>query len=195
MTALAARVALDANCPYTKVVCADNFLDFTESGKCTAIKQVFDDAYRSSLSVIILDGLEQLLEYVPLGSRFNPAVLQTMVSLLKKQPPPGRKLIVIATTSDIQLLKAMKLLGRFSMQFEVPQLTAPSHLSQVFSHAKVRTEENQIDEIAQAMLPISIKHILLLLHLTNKASDGANSVITAASLLETYQNSGLQLAP
>ncbi len=54
---------------------------------------------QSPLSVIVLDDIERLLEYVAIGPRFSNAVLQTLLVLLKKQPPPGRKLFVVGTTS------------------------------------------------------------------------------------------------
>ncbi len=38
--------------------------------------QVFEDAYKSPMSIIILDDIERLLEYVAIGPRFSNAVLQ-----------------------------------------------------------------------------------------------------------------------
>jgi vesicle-fusing ATPase len=46
----------------------------------------------------VLDDVERLLEYVAIGPRFSNAVLQTLLVLLKKAPPPGRKLFVAGTT-------------------------------------------------------------------------------------------------
>jgi vesicle-fusing ATPase len=46
----------------------------------------------------VLDDIERLLEYVAIGPRFSNAVLQTLLVLLKKQPPAGRKLFVVGTT-------------------------------------------------------------------------------------------------
>ena len=46
----------------------------------------------------MLDDIERLLEYVAIGPRFSNAVLQTLLVLLKKQPPAGRKLFVVGTT-------------------------------------------------------------------------------------------------
>ena len=54
---------------------------------------------QSKLSVIVLDDIERLLEYVAIGPRFSNAVLQTLLVLLKKQPPANRKLCVVGTTS------------------------------------------------------------------------------------------------
>ena len=53
---------------------------------------------QSPLSVIVLDDIERLLESVAIGPRFSNAVLQTLLVLLKKQPPAGRKLFVVGTT-------------------------------------------------------------------------------------------------
>ena len=33
---------------------------FTESAKCLAIKKIFDDAYKSQLSVVVVDNIERL---------------------------------------------------------------------------------------------------------------------------------------
>ena len=44
--------------------------------------------------MIVLDDLERLLEYVPIGPRFSNTILQVLLVLLKKQPPQGRRLLV-----------------------------------------------------------------------------------------------------
>lgn len=81
---------------------------------------MFEDAYKSPLSVIVVDDIERLLgtflvlstvvkkdrlqnsfqDYVPIGPRFSNAVLQTLLVLLKRQPPPGKKLLIFATSSS-----------------------------------------------------------------------------------------------
>jgi len=61
--------------------------------------QVFDDAYKSSLSCILVDNIERLLDYGPIGPRYSNLTLQALLVLLKKQPPKGRKLLVICTSS------------------------------------------------------------------------------------------------
>ena len=39
---------------------------------------------QSPLSIVILDDIERLLEYVAIGPRFSNALLQTLLVLLKK---------------------------------------------------------------------------------------------------------------
>ncbi|RRT78260.1 hypothetical protein B296_00008986 [Ensete ventricosum] len=49
--------------------------------------KVFEDAYKSQLSIIILDDIERLLEYVAIGPRFSNLISQTLMVLLKRLPP------------------------------------------------------------------------------------------------------------
>ena len=53
----------------------------------TPLFQVFDDAYKSQLSCVVVDDIERLLDYVPIGPRFSNLVLQALLVLLKKPPP------------------------------------------------------------------------------------------------------------
>lgn len=54
------------------------------------LSQVFDDAYKSQLSCVVVDDIERLLDYVPIGPRFSNLVLQALLVLLKKAPPKVR---------------------------------------------------------------------------------------------------------
>lgn len=114
-TALAATIAIDSGFPFVKVITSDDMVGFSESAKCSRIAKVFDDAYKSTLSIIVLDDLERLLEYVPIGPRFSNAVLQTLLVLVKRMPPPGRKLFVVGTTSNGDVLSSMDLTSAFQV--------------------------------------------------------------------------------
>lgn len=65
----------------------------------TVTFQIFDDAYRSTLSCIVVDNIERLLDYGPIGPRYSNLTLQALLVLLKKEPPPGKKLLVLCTSS------------------------------------------------------------------------------------------------
>ncbi len=75
-------------------------LGYSEAGKCSKISKFFEDAYKSPLSIVVIDDIERLLDYVAIGPRFSNAVLQTLLVLLKRQPPPGKKLLILATSSS-----------------------------------------------------------------------------------------------
>ncbi len=82
---------------------------FPPQAKSSQITKVFEDAYKSPLSCIILDDIERLLEYVAIGPRFSNVVLQALLVLIKKMPPFGRKLLIIGTTSAGDVSESMGL--------------------------------------------------------------------------------------
>lgn len=93
-TALAAKMAMASEFPFIKLITPENMIGFSESAKVSAISrvlilltQVFADAYKSSFSVILIDAIERLLDYVPIGPRFSNSVLQALLVLIKKSPP------------------------------------------------------------------------------------------------------------
>ena len=75
------------------------------------------------MSAIILDDIERLLEYVAIGPRFSNHVLQTLLVLLKKAPPAGRRLFVFGTTSFGMVMEDMDVAQTFNVAMHVPTLS------------------------------------------------------------------------
>ena len=107
-TALAASLALNSSFPFVKIVSPNGLVGMGEAAKAAHIARVFDDAHKSPLSLIVLDDLERLLEYVRIGPRFSNIVLQTLLTCVKKVPRTA-KLIVLATSSSAQTLESLEL--------------------------------------------------------------------------------------
>ncbi|CAL8271585.1 unnamed protein product [Lota lota] len=127
-TALAAQIAEDSEFPFIKICSPDKMIGHSEISKCQAIKKVFDDAYKSQLSCVVVDDIERLLDYVPIGPRFSNLVLQALLVLLKKPPPKGRKLLIIGTTSRKDILQEMEMLDAFSTSIHVPNISTGEQL-------------------------------------------------------------------
>jgi vesicle-fusing ATPase len=123
-TALAATVAIESGFPFVKVVSAEAMVGYSEAAKCQTITKIFDDAYKSPLSVIVLDEIERLLDYVAIGPRFSNTVLQTLLVLLKKAPPAGRRLFVIGTTSLGMVMEEMDVAQTFNVAMHVAALSS-----------------------------------------------------------------------
>ncbi|XP_032812857.1 vesicle-fusing ATPase [Petromyzon marinus] len=127
-TALAARIAEKSNFPFIKLCSPDKMIGFSENAKCQAIKKTFDDAYKSQLSCVVVDDIERLLDYVPIGPRFSNLVLQALLVLLKKTPPNGRKLLIIGTSSRREVLQEMEMLDAFSTTIHVSNISKGEQL-------------------------------------------------------------------
>jgi SpoVK/Ycf46/Vps4 family AAA+-type ATPase len=58
---MAATIAQASSFPFIKLVSPDHMVGFSEPQKIAAITKVFQDSYRSPLSVIVVDNIERLL--------------------------------------------------------------------------------------------------------------------------------------
>lgn len=127
-TALAAHLAQRADYPFTRRITNENLAGYSEQAKIAAITQVFEDAHKSPLSLVILDDLERLLDYVCIGPRFSNALLQLLFGVLKKRPAKdGHRMLVLGTTSDMAFIKQSKLLKAFTVALMIPVLEESDH--------------------------------------------------------------------
>lgn len=118
---------------------------------------------QSPLSFIILDEIERLLEYVAIGPRFSNTVLQTILVLLKKTPPEGRRLCVLGTSSLGLVMQDMDISSTFNVEIHVPQLSKFEmkevlHQQRAFSPAQVGPCMNEYSEKEKSV--ISQVHVL-----------------------------------
>lgn len=86
-TALAAKMAMDSQFPFIKLVSPEDMVGFSEMQKVQQLDKTFRDAYKSALSIIVIDNIELLVDWVPIGPRFSNSVLVALKVLLAKQPP------------------------------------------------------------------------------------------------------------
>ncbi|XP_015243660.1 PREDICTED: vesicle-fusing ATPase-like [Cyprinodon variegatus] len=165
-TALAAKIAEDSQFPFIKICSPDKMIGHSEIAKCQAIKKIFEDAYKSQLSCVLVDDIERLLDYVPIGPRFSNLVLQALLVLLKKPPPQGRKLLIIGTTSRRDVLQEMEMLDAFSTTIHLPNISRGEQLVQALELLDAFQEKERLS-IAKAVkgqsLWIGIKKLLMLI--------------------------------
>ncbi len=141
-TALAAKLALESKFPYVKMITPENFVGYSEQGKISQIVKIFEDAYKSPLSLIILDDLERLIEFIHIGPRFSNPILQALLVLIKKKPPhPERKIMIIGTTSMKSILQEMELVDCFNVCQAVPSVRHRNEISAVLSQFNGSSEE------------------------------------------------------
>ncbi|XP_025100373.1 vesicle-fusing ATPase-like isoform X1 [Pomacea canaliculata] len=174
-TALAAKISKLSDFPFVKLCSPENMIGYHEAAKCQAIKKIFDDAYKSPLSCIVIDDIERLLDYVPIGPRFSNLVLQALLVLLKKAPPPGRKLLVIGTTSRKDVLNDFEMLNVFSTVVHVSNISSSEHLLTVLEHSEVFSKD-EVDVIKKKTqgrrLFIGIKKLLVLIEMARQTDIG-----------------------
>lgn len=132
-SALAATIALNSEFPLIKLISAANMIGYSEAGKCQLIAKIFHDAYGSPQSCVLINNIERVIEYSPLGPRYSNALLQSVCALLGQKPPKNRSLLIICTTSKLGLLKDVDMLPYFHLVLHVPEMTQSDHVLNVIN--------------------------------------------------------------
>jgi len=166
-TALAAKIALDSEYPFIKVASPEDMVGFGEAAKIQHLVKIFQDAYKSPLSIVILDGIERIVEWVPIGPRFSNPVLQALVTLLRKQPPKGRRLLILATTTERSVLQQLDMWNNFNADIPVTNVNTFQDLEYVmkeskeFSSSDIQRSIAEIKDITRSeQVGVGIKKIL-----------------------------------
>ncbi|KAF9506121.1 hypothetical protein BS47DRAFT_1353273 [Hydnum rufescens UP504] len=187
-TALAATIAQASQFPFIKLLSPDSMVGYSESQKIAAINKVFSDSYKSPLSVIVVDNLERLLDWVPIGPRFSNGVLAGINSHLRV----GRRLLVLATTSLRPMLTEMQMNEVFDSEIRVPPISTLRSLERVLREVELFPSS---DERRRAMgmleqagfgtegrLNVGVKKLLSVIEMARQDPQDVGEKLTGALL-------------
>ncbi|EYU26385.1 hypothetical protein MIMGU_mgv1a002228mg [Erythranthe guttata] len=172
-TAMAATIGIESDFPYVKIISAETMIGLSEPTKCAQIVKVFEDAYKSPLSVIILDDIERLLEYVAIGPRFSNLISQTLLVLLKRLPPKGKKILVIGTTSEVNFLESVGIRDAFALTYHVPTLKTED-AKKVLQKLNVFSNDD-VDAAAEALNDMPIKKLYMVVEMAAQGENGGSA--------------------
>lgn len=134
-TALAARIAMDSEFPFIKLVRPVDMIGMNEMQKIQYLQKVFTDAYKSPLNILVLDDIDLIIDWVPIGPRFSSSVLAAIKGLMKNKPPSGRPLLIFGTTSEKTVLQQLQL--DFQAQIAVPNVNTQDQLAKIMQHSGI----------------------------------------------------------
>lgn len=168
-TALAARIAKESGFPFIKLVSAENMVGFSEMAKIQYLNKVFTDAYKSPQNIVVVDNIERIIEWVPIGPRFSNPVLQALMVLLTKQPPTPRRLLILGTTSQRSVMRQLDLQQIFNREIAVPNINSHKELASVLREVEAFDSESDLAESLNELrditgtdqVGIGIKKVLL----------------------------------
>ena len=188
-TAVAAKVAVESGFPFVRMISADDMIGYSDMAKCQEIHKAFLDSYKSPLSLIFIDDIERIIDYVAIGPRFSNVVLQTLLVLLKKVPPDhGRRLLIIGTTSCPHLLQDLGLVQAFGVNQSTSLLEDPLQIAEVLRVAAHLTESDA-EAIGNAITkPIGIKTLLMVAEMAKQGSE--NGAVNVSVFLECLHTVG-----
>ncbi|CAD2097432.1 vesicle-fusing ATPase [Plasmodium vinckei petteri] len=196
-TTIAAYMAKCANFHFTKFITPENLIGYSESGRINYINKIFEDAYKTPLSLVILDNIERLIDYTRIGPRFSNSILQAIMILIKKKPKKeNQKILIICTTSEYQFMRDVGLVKNFFVNIEVPMLNSSISIKTVLQCRNQNNNdlpESEICKIIESNIikSISIKNLLMVTDMASEAALDCNSVITSEIFLKTFNDCGI----
>ena len=186
-TALAATIAMNSGFPYSKLISSEDMVGMGEAAKIAHLQKVFMDAHKSTQSVVVIDSIESIFEWVPIGPRFSNPILQTLGALLRKRPPKGRKLLILITTSQRTVLQQLDFWGNIDDELPVANVNSFQELefimqqSKLFSQQDTQQSINEIREIAGSEVGVGIKKVLSAIETAKQDKDMANRFASVMS--------------
>lgn len=148
-TALAAAIALKSEFPFIRLISPTELSGMSEGAKITYIDNTFRDAYKSPLNILVIDSLETLVDWVPIGPRFSNNILQVLKVALKRKPPQDRRLLLMTTTSTYSVLQQMDILSCFDSEIAVPNMTTIDEFNNVMIESDFLSDEERVKVINQ----------------------------------------------
>lgn len=151
-TALAAHLATLSGYPYVKMITLGKLSNMRdEFAKADHIAKVFSDAYKSPYSVVILDEIDLLFEYVPVGPRFSNHLLSVLKGKMKETPPKGHRLLVLSTTCNFSIMEMLDFRRAFSTTIQVPVVETTEELWKVLQEAGPFQDPQDVNEVYQIL--------------------------------------------
>ncbi|EAZ63155.2 cytoplasmic protein involved in protein transport between ER and Golgi ATPase [Scheffersomyces stipitis CBS 6054] len=180
-TAIASTLALNSDFPFIKMLSAESLAGMGELQKIQYIDNTFRDVYKSPLNILLIDKIETLINYVPIGPRFSNDILQLLMVYLTKSPPKGRRLLIIGTTSQYSVLKHMNLVDSFNDAVAVPPIRTVEEIGKVldklgFMSASERHEI--LNQLGKFDVNIGIKRLIDSIMVSAYAKEGVDDVVT-----------------
>lgn len=184
-TALSAKIALDSGFPFVRLLSPDNMAAMSESAKIAYIDNLFRDAYKSPLNVVVIDDIEKIIEWVPIGPRFSNAILQVLTTYLKRHPPDDRRLLILTTTSSYTVLQQLDLLSCFNNDIAVPNLSTLDEFNNVMIEKEFMDDGSRVEVLNKLAaitprLDVGIKNALINI---DSATFGENPVDELVELM------------
>lgn len=143
-TALAADLASIRPKSQLQVISPATLVGMTESAKTAYIINAFQSAYVSQQSVILIDDIHHVVEYVAVGPRFSNGILQTIRTMISKPPSnPDCRVLIIGTVNNLALMQSLGMASCFDVDVILDKVASPNMIAHVLTELDVGTEAAQ----------------------------------------------------
>lgn len=125
-TYFASYIAKLTSIPCVKWLSIEKYIDLSEVAKANILKETFKDAFTTEKSLIIIDDIEEWIDYVN-SQRFSSHTYKVLNNLCRRTPL--HQSMVICTTHNKQLFDTLGFTDFFSKTYELSQITTEEELT------------------------------------------------------------------
>ena len=143
-----------SNFSYTRKISPESFSGLDKHGKISILKESFENAMRSESSLIVIEDIELLIEYIPNINVVNRAVYSEIISMLKRTVPEHRKFMIIGTTSNKKALKHLSISQIFQNLIKILELDTKKELATAIDYLGLNGKSGKVS------LPMPVKKVL-----------------------------------
>lgn len=187
-TALASAIALRSKFPFIRLISAQEMTGMSEAARIAYIDNSFRDSYKSPLNILVIDSIENIVDWVPIGPRFSNSILQILKIYLKRKPPKNNRLLIISTTSTYSVLQQMDILNCFDNDIAVPNLTTLEEFNNVMKENDFLNDAARAEVLSKLKsltdgknrsteLDVGIKKVLVNIETAKHDEDPVNEVV------------------
>jgi vesicle-fusing ATPase len=145
-TKFVANVVKQSGVPCVKMITTEKLLK--ASNKSLYITDTFEQCTKADTSILVFDGLERLIEWMPIGLRFNNDVLHTIISVITSQINPSKKSILIFTANNQTVLENLGMFDLFDTNYVYPTMITSDEINVHFPDIGEKCKFQPIEEIS-----------------------------------------------
>lgn len=168
LTTLASHMARQSQFPFTRLWLAEDTASKPESQAVAYMEKLFYDAKKSELSCVLLDDLDIILRYRPIGPGYSETLVNSIVSSFKLDSEGQHKRLIICTCRREQAIEDMGIGGLFNEIIRVPSLTSPDQVDAAMAcmeeagEASLVARERQelVEALSSIPFRMGIKHLI-----------------------------------
>lgn len=130
-TKLLTQIASESNIGCVKIITADKLLRVSD--KASYIMLTFEQCSRAESSMIIIDNLQRIIEWNSYGGKYDNRVIQTIMTLLRKQINSDKKMIIMMTSYDDDMISNLELDKLIDYKYVMPNKMLNTDINSVLT--------------------------------------------------------------
>ncbi|AYV78062.1 MAG: N-ethylmaleimide-sensitive fusion protein [Edafosvirus sp.] len=152
--------------PFIRFIRPVDLITLTERQKVDRLSKIFYDATKSPHSLIVLDNIDEIMEYSNIGARFSMIIYQALKALIG-ETSKNTKLLILATTSNQDMLDRLDFIKLFDYNYHIPVFTDSKTIYDYLGSKEIKINHSDDNNITTTNIPI--RKMLTLVEMCKKS--------------------------